>query len=193
MTLVEIYQTFQDCRACSLREHARQVVLWDGNTLPKMMLVGEAPGEDEDLQGVPFVGRAGKLLSKALEEAGLRRGIDVYITNTVKCRPVAFKGSRKANRTPTNEEVDFCSSRILDKEVEALRPKVIVTAGAKAAYWALGITSGITKIRGTVHSKGEIKVVPTVHPAYVLRNPAAYRDLVSDIKLAKLLLYGEEG
>lgn len=195
MDLLELYEAFKDCRACSLREHARQVVLWDGTILPKMMLVGEAPGEDEDIQGRPFVGKAGQLLDKALEEVGLRRSIDVYITNTVKCRPVTLNGERKSNRTPTDDEVLFCSSHILNREVELLKPKVIVTLGARAMFWALGMTNGITKMRGTVHTKGSALVVPTVHPAYVLRNPAAYGDLVSDLKLAKQLLYnrGQNG
>jgi DNA polymerase len=142
------------------------------------MFVGEGPGRDEDLHGRPFVGRAGDLLEKMIEAIGLKRA-EVYIANIVKCRP-------PDNRIPTPEEAHSCLG-YLEKQIQLIQPKVIVTLGATPLRELLGITEGITKIRGTLQTYQDIPVIPTFHPAYVLRmyTPEVRKAVWDDLKFAK--------
>ena len=137
------------------------------------MFVGEGPGADEDLKGEPFVGRAGQLLNKIIESMGMERK-DVYIANVVKCRP-------PENRTPLPDEIATCSP-FLFKQILVIRPRVVVCLGTPATQTVLGTRETITRLRGTFHEIDGIRVMPTFHPAYLLRNPAAKREVWDDMK-----------
>ncbi|MGH9868327.1 MAG: uracil-DNA glycosylase [Candidatus Polarisedimenticolia bacterium] len=171
-----------DCRRCKLCEKRNTIVFGTGDPRARLMFVGEGPGHDEDLQGLPFVGRAGQLLNQIIQAMGLRRE-QVYIANVVKCRP-------PDNRTPQPDETAACTP-FLFRQIEIIRPAVIVALGAPAAQALLESSAGITKIRGTFRSFGDIPVMPTFHPAYLLRNPAAKRDVWEDMKKVMALLKGE--
>jgi DNA polymerase len=148
------------------------------------MFVGEAPGADEDEQGEPFVGRAGQLLTKIIEAMGFSRS-DVYIANVLKCRP-------PNNRAPEPDEVATCEG-FLFQQVDTIKPKVIVALGTHAAHALLKIDTPISKIRGHVLAfRGETKVVPTFHPAYLLRSPDRKRDVWEDMKKVRALLSDSE-
>lgn len=163
------------CTACGELARTRtQTVFGVGNPAPKLCFLGEAPGADEDAQGEPFVGRAGQLLNKIIEACTLRRG-DVYILNTLKCRP-------PGNRNPAPEELANCRG-YLDRQLEILRPKFICCLGAVAAQWLLETKAPIGKLRGRFFEYGGAQVVATYHPAYLLRNPAAKKDAWADMKL----------
>jgi DNA polymerase len=171
-----------DCTRCKL--HAlgrRQIVFGVGNPEADLMFVGEAPGADEDLQGVPFVGRAGQLLTRIIEAIGLKRG-DVYIANVIKCRP-------PGNRNPEPDEVETCE-RFLFQQVDIIKPKVIVALGTFAARTLLRTLDPISRLRGRVYDYRGAKLVPTFHPAYLLRNPASKREVWDDMKLVRKLLSG---
>lgn len=179
--LREIREEIGDCRRCRLHERRTQVVFGVGNPSAGLMFVGEGPGAEEDARGEPFVGRAGKKLDEMIRSVGLERG-DVYIANVVKCRP-------PDNRTPEADEASTCSP-FLFAQIEAIRPRVIVALGAPAAKTLLGSRLGITQIRGTWGSFRGIPVMPTFHPAYLLR---AYtqenrRKVWEDLKAARLKL-----
>jgi DNA polymerase len=153
----------QDCQACPLGAHRIRFVFGEGDPAARILFVGEGPGRDEDLQGRPFVGKAGELLDKMLGAIGLERGA-VYICNVVKCRP-------PDNRTPAPAEAQRCLP-YLRRQIELIRPAVIVTLGATPLRELLGVQTGITRIRGqwqTLDMLGGIPVMPTFHPAYVLR------------------------
>jgi DNA polymerase len=168
------------CTRCKL--HAlgrRQVVFGVGNPDADLMFVGEAPGADEDVQGEPFVGRAGQLLTRIIEAIGLTRG-DVYIANVIKCRP-------PQNRNPEPDEVEICQP-FLFQQVDAIEPKVIVALGSFAARALLGTLDPISRLRGRVYEYRGAKLVPTFHPAYLLRNPASKRDVWEDMKRVRALL-----
>ncbi len=152
------------CRACRLAEGRTQVVFSRGNPEARLMFVGEAPGADEDRQGLPFVGKAGQLLNRILEAAGIDPS-DVYITNVVKCRP-------PENRTPLPDEVKICTQLWLLPEIEIVRPLIIVPLGSVATQFFLGQKVSITKVRGKWFEWNGIKVFPMFHPAYLLRNPS---------------------
>ena len=137
------------------------------------MFIGEGPGRDEDLQGEPFVGRAGQLLTKIIEAMGLTRN-DVYIANIVKCRP-------PDNRYPAPDEVETCSPFLM-KQVEIIKPKVVVTLGNLATQTILGTKEGITSLRNKFHDWNGTKLMPTYHPAFLLRNPNMKRPLWDDMK-----------
>lgn len=164
---------------CSLKKMARNMCFADGNPQSSIMLVGEAPGRDEDLAGVPFVGRAGQLLDKMLHAAQLSRQEDIWITNTVFWRP-------PGNRTPTQQESEICRP-FLERQIELIQPKIIVALGGAAAKQLLHTTSGIMRLRGKWHSitvaGRDYQLLPTLHPAYLLRTPAAkrlaWRDLLT--------------
>jgi len=159
--LAAVREELGECTRCRLSEGRTQIVFGDGDPDADLMFIGEGPGEQEDLQGVPFVGRAGELLTKMIE-AGL--GIErrtVYICNIVKCRP-------PGNRNPAPDEVDSCRS-FLDGQIDAVSPRAIVTLGKPAASLLLGREVAITRIRGQWHEYRGIPVMPTLHPAYVLR------------------------
>lgn len=171
-----------DCRRCKL--HAlgrRQVVFGVGNPTADLMFVGEAPGADEDLQGEPFVGRAGQLLTRIIEAIGLRRE-DVYIANVIKCRP-------PGNRNPEPDEVEQCEP-FLFRQVDIVRPKVIVALGKFAAQSLLKTIEPITKLRGREYRYRDAVLIPTYHPAYLLRNPAAKREVWEDMKRVRAILTG---
>lgn len=174
-----------DCDRCKLhRLGRRQVVFGVGNPNARLMFVGEAPGRDEDEQGIPFVGRAGQLLTKMIEAMGYRRE-DVYIANVIKCRP-------PENRNPMPDEVAACEP-FLFRQVEAIRPAVIVALGTFAAQALLKTMDSISKLRGRVFTYGGARLVPTFHPAYLLRSPERKRDAWEDLKRAKALLEQDGG
>jgi uracil-DNA glycosylase family 4 len=158
------------CVKCPhLASSRKNVVFGVGNLHAELMFVGEAPGADEDEQGEPFVGKAGQLLTKIIETMGLRRG-DVYIGNILKCRPDT-PGQPSGNRKPTPEEMTTCLP-YLHEQIDLIRPKVLVALGATAVEGLLGKTVGITKLRGNWRSYRGIPLMPTYHPAYLLRNQA---------------------
>ena len=161
------------CRACSLWAGAHQMVFGIGDPRARLMFVGEAPGEDEDRQGEPFVGRAGQLLTKIITAMGLERK-QVYIANIVKHRP-------PQNRTPLPEEVVACTP-FLEAQIEAIRPEVIVALGKPSAEFLTGNPDGISRIRGRWHDYKGIALMPTFHPSYLLRQPGAKRQVWEDMK-----------
>lgn len=169
-----------DCSRCKLHTLGRrQVVFGVGNPQADLMFVGEAPGADEDLQGVPFVGRAGQLLTKIIEAIGLARD-DVYIANVIKCRP-------PQNRNPEQDEVETCEP-FLFQQIDVIKPKVVVALGTFAARALLGTLDPISRLRGRVYEYRGAKLIPTFHPAYLLRNPASKREVWEDMKLVRSLL-----
>ena len=169
-----------DCSRCKLHTLGRrQIVFGVGNPQADLMFVGEAPGADEDIQGEPFVGRAGQLLTKIIEAIGLRRE-DVYIANVIKCRP-------PQNRNPEQDEVDTCEP-FLFRQIDAIRPSVVVALGSFAARALLRTTDPISRLRGRVFEYRGAKLIPTFHPAYLLRNPSSKREVWEDMKLARSLL-----
>ena len=160
------------CHRCPLYKTKKNYVFSDGDPEARLVFVGEAPGGDEDIQGIPFVGRAGQLLTKMIEAMGLRRQ-DVYICNVIKCRP-------PNNRAPLPEEVAACKDYLL-RQIEIISPKVICCLGKHAAE-ALLDTEVITKIRGKEFEFKGITLIPTYHPAYLLRNPSAKKEVWQDLK-----------
>ena len=169
-----------DCVRCKL--HAlgrRQIVFGVGNPDAVLMFVGEAPGADEDIQGIPFVGRAGQLLTKIIEAINLSRN-DVYIANVIKCRP-------PGNRNPEQDEVDTCEP-FLFQQIDVIKPKVIVALGTFAARALLRTLDPISRLRGRVYDYRGAKLIPTFHPAFLLRNPASKREVWEDMKLVRKLL-----
>ena len=177
--LAALAQEVERCRRCPLYRTRTHAVVSDGSPHAKLVFVGEAPGRDEDLQGKPFVGAAGQLLTKMIEAMGLRRQ-DVYICNVLKDRP-------PNNRTPLPEEVDACLP-FLQQQLAIIQPKVICVLGAVAAKALLGPHVAITKIRGTLVDYQGMRLVPTFHPAYLLRNPPAKKFAWADLKKVKKLL-----
>jgi uracil-DNA glycosylase len=161
------------CEKCRLAKTRTQVVYGVGNPKADLMFVGEAPGRDEDIQGKPFVGRAGQLLTDIIKAMKLTRE-DVYIANVIKCRP-------PENRNPEPDELDACRPWIR-RQIELIQPKVIVTLGRFALQSLTEKGYGITSVRGQWLDYNGIKVMPTYHPAYLLRNPAAKKDVWSDMK-----------
>jgi DNA polymerase len=168
-------QRCRSCTACGLAATRTTVVYGEGNPLASLLIVGEGPGADEDRQGRPFVGQAGRLLDEILAELGLDRRA-VYITNVVKCRP-------PHNRDPQPEEALACRP-FLDAQLQRIRPRVVVCLGNVAARLLLGVADRITAIRGQPRRVDGRLVVPTVHPAYVLRNLRERGLLVADLGLA---------
>jgi DNA polymerase len=166
------------CRRCRLCEGRTNLVFGVGNARARLMFVGEGPGREEDLRGEPFVGRAGELLTRAIEAMGLKRE-EVYIANVVKCRP-------PNNRVPEPDEMAACLP-YLKAQIEAVAPEAICCLGAVAAKGLLGLAA-ISKVRGRWQQLGSVQVMPTFHPAYLLRNPHAKRDFWTDLKLVRDLL-----
>ena len=165
-----------ECQRCKLARLGRsQVVFGVGNPDADLMFVGEGPGRDEDLQGEPFVGRAGQLLTEIITKGMKLRRSDVYIANVVKCRP-------PENRNPEPDEMATCSP-FLVRQVELVRPKIIVALGTVAAQALLGVRIPITRLRSTWHEYHGVKVMPTFHPAYLLRNPNDKKLVWADIKM----------
>jgi uracil-DNA glycosylase len=171
------------CQRCKLHTLGRtQVVFGVGNPNADLMFVGEAPGADEDEQGEPFVGRAGQLLTKIIEAIGLKRD-DVYIANIIKCRP-------PGNRNPEPDEVEQCEP-FLFRQVEAIKPKVIVALGKFAAQSLLRTSDPITRLRGRSFNYRGATLIPTFHPAYLLRNPSSKREVWEDMKRVRAILNGD--
>jgi uracil-DNA glycosylase len=169
------------CTRCKLHTLGRrQVVFGVGNPDAQLMFVGEAPGADEDEQGVPFVGRAGQLLTKIIEAIDLKRD-DVYIANVIKCRP-------PQNRNPEPDEVQACRP-FLFRQIDAIKPRVIVALGKFATQTLLDTDEPISRLRGRVVDFQDAKLIPTFHPAYLLRNPPAKREVWEDMKLVRQLLH----
>ena len=178
--LVAVREEIGDCTRCKLHTLGRrQIVFGVGNPQADLMFVGEAPGADEDVQGEPFVGRAGQLLTKIIEAIGLTRG-DVYIANVIKCRP-------PQNRNPEQDEVDTCEP-FLFRQIDVIQPKVIVALGTFAARALLRTLDPISRLRGRIFEYRGAKLIPTFHPAYLLRNPSSKREVWEDMKLARSLL-----
>lgn len=172
-SMEDIWRDIGDCTRCGLCEGRTQVVNTFGNHKARLMFVGEAPGADEDAQGRPFVGRAGQLLTKIIEAIGLKRE-EVLIGNVNRCRP-------PGNRQPTLEEAAICRP-FLFREIAAVKPDVIVVMGNTALQNLLEIRGGITRVRGTFRDFRGIKVMPTFHPAYLLRDPSKKRETWEDLK-----------
>jgi len=180
VTLKDIRTELGDCTRCKLHELGRkQIVFGAGDEHAQLMFVGEAPGRDEDIKGVPFVGRAGQLLTKIIESIDLSRE-SVYIANVIKCRP-------PQNRNPENDEVETCQP-FLFSQIDAIKPKVIVALGAFAAQTLLGSTETISQLRGKVYEYRGASLIPTFHPAFLLRSPTRKRDVWEDMKKAREVL-----
>lgn len=178
--LASIRADLGPCTRCKLHGLGRrQIVFGVGNPDADLMFVGEAPGADEDVQGEPFVGRAGQLLTKIIEAIGLRRE-DVYIANVIKCRP-------PANRNPEPDEVEQCEP-FLFRQIDTIKPKVIVALGKFAAQSLLRTTDPISGIRGREYRYRDAILMPTYHPAYLLRTPSAKREVWEDMKRVRALL-----
>jgi len=180
--LEEINRIIQGCKKCDLYKNRTQAVLGEGNPDSKLVFVGEAPGGDEDKQGRPFVGRAGKLLTRLIEATGHKRE-EFYITNVCKCRP-------PGNRTPTPAEMEACFP-YLRQQLDIIQPKVLCLLGATAARAFLKRQVAITKERGSVINWEGRLLYLTYHPAYVLRNPSEEITLFEDIKRAIQLAYSD--
>lgn len=171
--LAKLAEEVASCRRCSLAETRTNVVFGEGSPRAKLMFIGEAPGREEDRQGRPFVGRGGQLLTKIIESIGLKRE-DVFIGNILKCRP-------PGNRNPQPGEIVKCSPYLI-KQIEIIKPKIICALGTFAAQTLLNTTTPIGKLRGKFHDYKGIKLMPTYHPAYLLRNPAEKKAVWQDMQ-----------
>ena len=179
--LAAVREDIGDCTRCKLHTLGRtQVVFGVGNPDADLMFVGEAPGADEDVKGIPFVGRAGQLLTDIIEKGLQIPRSDVYIANVIKCRP-------PGNRNPEPDEIAQCEP-FLFRQIDIVKPKVIVTLGKFAAQTLLRTDAPISRIRGRVVDYRGAKLVPTFHPAFLLRNPASKREVWEDMKLVRRLL-----
>ncbi len=168
-----------DCVRCPLSQGRNQIVFADGDPNARLMFVGEGPGADEDAQGLPFVGRAGQLLNNMIGAMGLRRE-QVYIANIVKCRP-------PQNRKPEPDEANTCLP-FLERQIDIVRPEVLVALGATAATYLLGMRGSIGSLRGTLHDYRGIQAIVTYHPAFLLRDPAQKKEAWKDLQMAMAVL-----
>ena len=179
-SLDEVRKELGDCQRCPLGRVRTNLVFGEGNPKAEIVFVGEAPGRDEDIQGRPFVGRAGQLLTRIIVAMGLKRD-DVYICNILKCRP-------PGNRNPRPEEIFNCEP-FLVKQLQAIKPKIICALGTFAAHTLLKTDVPITVLRGKFHTYHGIQLMPTYHPAFLLRNPSAKKQVWEDVqKVMKVLL-----
>lgn len=174
-TFYDLMEEIRSCEKCGLHKTRTNAVFGKGPVGAKIMLIGEAPGREEDLQGVPFVGKAGKELDNMLRAAGIEID-DVFITNVVKCRP-------PGNRNPESCEVMKCNPYLI-KQIETVSPKIIVLLGNIALSLVTGTPSGITKMRGKTLEYMSYPAIPTFHPAYVIRNPGSGKIVIEDFKKA---------
>jgi len=177
--LKAVRESLGDCRRCKLAQGRQNIVFGQGNPEARLMFVGEAPGFEEDVQGLAFVGKAGQLLTKIIEAMGLSRE-EVYIANVIKCRP-------PENRNPEPDEILACQP-FLRRQIESIRPRVIVGLGKFAGQWLLKTAEPISRLRGRLGDYEGIRVMPTYHPAYLLRNPGAKKDVWEDMKVVRGLL-----
>ena len=180
-TLDQVRRELGDCQRCKLCTGRKNIVFGTGNPRAELVFVGEGPGENEDLQGVPFVGAAGDLLTKMIEAMGFRRD-DIYICNVVKCRP-------PGNRNPEPDEIAACEP-FLRAQLAAIQPKVVVALGKFAAQTLLRDSTPITRMRGAWRVYEGIQLMPTFHPAYLLRNPAEKRKAWEDLQ-AVMKIFGK--
>ncbi|MHA1607073.1 MAG: uracil-DNA glycosylase [Candidatus Freyarchaeota archaeon] len=176
MELEELKAKAERCRKCPLWKGRKNVVFGEGNPQAEVMLIGEAPGREEDVHGKPFVGRAGQLLNRVLLKAGIRRE-EVYITNVVKCRP-------PRNRAPRKSEVEACME-YLSGQISLIRPKLIVLLGGVALKWVVGEKRPVTSLRGKPIVKGDVTFLPTLHPASALYNPRNEKLIEEDMATLK--------
>ena len=173
--LRQIREDIGDCTRCVLHKQGRkQIVFGVGNPRADIMFIGEAPGADEDQQGEPFVGRAGQLLNNMISAMGIRRE-DVYIANIIKCRP-------PGNRTPERDECDTCSPFLM-RQIEIVKPKIIVALGAVAAKTLLGVNDAMVNLRGHIYDFKKTKLAVTYHPAYLLRDPRQKKETWKDLQM----------
>jgi uracil-DNA glycosylase family 4 len=170
-----IREEIGDCTRCALHTGRHKIVFGDGDAAARLLFVGEGPGADEDAQGIPFVGKAGQLLNNMINAMGLKRE-QVYIANVVKCRP-------PANRTPEPAEGNTCS-QFLFRQIDVVRPEVIVALGATAATYLLGVRQPLAGLRGRVHAFRGSKLIITYHPAYLLRDPRQKKEAWADLQIA---------
>jgi len=187
-TLLKILEDIGDCKRCRLHEGRNKLVFGTGNEQAKLVFVGEGPGADEDEQGLPFVGRAGQLLTQMIEGTARKEGIplvraDVYICNVVKCRP-------PENRTPQPDEMEICG-QFLYRQLQAIRPKAICALGSTATKAVLGTKEGVTRLRGKWQRWRDIPVMVTYHPSYLLRpyNQNAKKEAWEDLKMVLHYVY----
>jgi DNA polymerase len=170
-----IQEDIGDCTRCALHHGRNKIVFADGSPNARLMFIGEGPGADEDSQGLPFVGRAGQLLNNMITAMGLKRE-ETYIANVVKCRP-------PGNRTPEPEEANTCSP-FLFRQIDVVRPEVIVALGATAATYLLGQRQPLAGLRGRVHAFRGSKLIVTYHPAFLLRDPRQKKEAWADLQIA---------
>ena len=173
--LTKICQEMANCRLCQLAKTRHNLVFGDGNSHAQIVFVGEAPGADEDEQGLPFVGRAGQLLTDIIVKGMKLERKDVYICNILKCRP-------PGNRNPLPDEISKCEP-FLKKQLQIISPKIICALGTFAAQTLLHTDIPISALRGRFHSYEGIKLMPTYHPAYLLRNPSAKKPVWEDVQM----------
>lgn len=174
LSLEDIQKELGNCQRCRLAKTRNKIVFGTGNPQAQLVFVGEGPGEEEDLQGLPFVGAAGQLLTKMIEAMGLTRG-DVYICNIVKCRP-------PKNRNPENDEIKLCEP-FLKAQIASISPKVVVALGKVAAQTLLQDKTPISRLRGNWKEYHGIRLLPTFHPSYLLRSPSEKRKAWEDLQL----------
>jgi DNA polymerase len=170
-----IREDLGDCTRCALHKGRNKIVFADGSPTARLMFVGEGPGADEDAQGLPFVGRAGQLLNNMITAMGLKRE-EVYIANVVKCRP-------PGNRTPEPDEANTCSP-FLFRQIDVVRPQVLVALGATAATYLLGQRQPLAGLRGRVHVVRGCQLIVTYHPAFLLRDPRQKKEAWADLQIA---------
>ena len=187
-TLEKIREDIGDCKRCSLHHDRHKIVFGSGNPEAKLVFVGEGPGADEDMQGLPFVGKAGQLLTQMIDNTASKEGLgiqrdDVYICNIVKCRP-------PGNRTPQPDEMEICGQFVF-RQILALKPKAICTLGGTAAKGLLGVKDGVMKIRGQWFKWQDIPVMVTYHPSFLLRSttPVHRREAWEDLKKVLHFVY----
>jgi DNA polymerase len=173
ITLEDVRKELGDCKRCKLHRGRKTIVFGEGNEKATLMLIGEGPGYDEDVQGRPFVGKAGQLLTKILQSINLPRE-EVYIANIIKCRP-------PQNRNPEPDEIQSCHPFLI-KQIEAIQPKIICALGTFSAQTLLKTDTKISALRGKLFDLEGIKVIPTYHPAFLLRNPDKKREVWEDMK-----------
>lgn len=178
-TLPLLQKIVKNCRKCLLADTRKNVVFGEGNPMARLMFIGEAPGEEEDIHGKPFVGKAGKLLDQLIERIGLKRE-NVYICNVLKCRP-------PDNRDPEEEEIESCRGYLFS-QIELIRPKIISTLGRHAYNTLFGVDERITKVRGKLKEYRGITLLPTYHPSFLLRNQDKIKEVWDDMELLRKLL-----
>jgi len=194
-SIAALREEAQHCRACPLWKHATQTVFGQGRATARIVLIGEQPGDREDLTGKPFVGPAGKLLDRALAQAGIERA-RTYVTNAVKHFKFEPRGKRRIHKKPNEQEIAACQGQWLDNELRTIAPALVIALGATAARAVFGQTTAIGKNRGhiikgqSLVSEIDADVIVTVHPSYLLRVPdedrdRAFDEFVNDLKLAR--------